>query len=127
MAALLLTGNPVSVLCHYERFCNTRPPQNNQRFRQNERLMCARHKEGCYEKNMFTPIFMVLKDYRTITSGRQGAQYSGRSGRELASKPAISSYMSCGGVAFLQKGLASIQSSHGIAIELHLHRSLFQF
>ena len=54
-----------------------------------------RHEEGCYEKNIFAMI--VCKGLSNDTSGRLGAPYFRRYGRELVSKPAISLKKSWGG------------------------------
>ena len=42
------------------------------------------------EKKAPSNIFMLAKVYRSMTSGRQGASYFRRYGRDLVSKPAIS-------------------------------------
>ena len=51
-------------------------------------------------KKASSNIFMFTKGYRTMTSGRQGAQYFRRYGRELVSKPAISFQRMRGGASY---------------------------
>ena len=75
-------------------FYDRPPPQTSGFF--NERFMAARHQEGCEEK-ISSCIFLFAKDYQTMTSGWQGAPYFSRYGRELVSKPAISSKKCYGG------------------------------
>ena len=65
-------------------------------------------------KKISSCIFSVAKDYRTMTSRWQGAPYFRRYGRELVSKPAISSKRSWGGYrgktrnGFLNDGALSL-------------------
>ena len=50
-------------------------------------------------KKASSNMFMFAKVYRPMTSGRQGAPYFRRYGRELVSKPAISSKRKVGGAS----------------------------
>ena len=67
------------------------PPPKKQRFSLTEVFVGARHEGGCHEKNILLR-FLDRKglQHRTMASGWQGSPYSGRYGRELVSKPAIS-------------------------------------
>ena len=56
----------------------------------NERSMAAQHRKGCAEKTSSMYFLSLQKDYRTMTSGWQGAPYFRSYGRELVSKLAIS-------------------------------------
>ena len=48
--------------------------------------MAVRNEEGRYDEKTSSDIFILAKVYRTMTSGRQGAPYFRRYGRELVSK-----------------------------------------
>ena len=62
-------------------------PQD-QRLSSTKRFVAARHEEGC---TVNLTCFYFFLDYRAMTSGWQGEPYFRIFGRELVSKPAISS------------------------------------
>ena len=83
------------------------PPPPNQRF-SSTIFSWLLHTRNDAMKKMFSCISLVAKDYRSMTSGRQGAPYFRIYGRELVSKPAISLKKGRGG------GGATVERLQGV-------------